>query len=250
MDASVRSATIIMRASDKRRRGRVATWRAVRKIWSCAAISIRFRHSTLIGYSFSDRRYRYHAREDVGLEECDYAGQCSARDRMPEDGPEGRSECVRPLLWIVVTGRAGHHDRLSIDHLAHHAAECAVRRGKHVFQSRPGAIIALAAQYRLPAMNEWRGQVEDGGLMAYGSSLAGTTRRAAAYVDRIFKGAKPADLPVEQPTKFELVINLKTAEALGLTIPQSLLLRADEMIQWSERYRSPAALAELAIVAG
>ena len=92
-------------------------------------------------------------------------------------------------------------------------------------------IIALAAKHRLPAMYEWREQVEDGGLMAYGSSLSGTTRRVAAYVDRIFKGAKPSELPVEQPSKLDLVINLKTAKALGLAIPQSLLLRADEVIQ-------------------
>ena len=92
-------------------------------------------------------------------------------------------------------------------------------------------IIERARHYRLPAMYEWREQVESGGLMSYGSSLVALSRRVAAYVDRIFRGAKPADLPVEQPTKFELVINAKTAKALGLTIPPSLLARADQIIQ-------------------
>jgi len=76
-----------------------------------------------------------------------------------------------------------------------------------------------------------RGYADVGGLMAYAVSLPDLTRRAATYVDKILKGAKPADLPVEQPMKFELVINLKTAKALGLTIPQSVLVRADEILQ-------------------
>jgi putative tryptophan/tyrosine transport system substrate-binding protein len=93
------------------------------------------------------------------------------------------------------------------------------------------SIIELAAKHRLPAIWEWREQVEDGGLMAYGASLDMVIQREAEYVDRIFKGTPPADLPVDQPSTVKLVINLKTARALGLTIPQSMLLRADEVIE-------------------
>ena len=92
-------------------------------------------------------------------------------------------------------------------------------------------IVDLSAKHRLPSIFTSREFVDAGGLMAYGPNFTDLYRRAATYVDKIFKGAKPADLPVEQPTKFELVINLKTAKALGLTIPQSLLIRADELIQ-------------------
>ena len=92
-------------------------------------------------------------------------------------------------------------------------------------------IAALAAKHRLPAIYSGKAFVDAGGLMCYGVSEAGVFRRTAYYVDKILRGAKPADLPVERPTKFELVINLKTAKALGLTMPRSLLLRADEVIQ-------------------
>jgi putative tryptophan/tyrosine transport system substrate-binding protein len=92
-------------------------------------------------------------------------------------------------------------------------------------------IVEFAAQNRLPLMSEIKAFAEAGGLMTYGASLPDLFHRAADYVDRILKGAKPGDLPVEQPTKFELVINLKTAQALGLTIPPTLLFQADEIIR-------------------
>jgi putative ABC transport system substrate-binding protein len=94
-----------------------------------------------------------------------------------------------------------------------------------------GRIVAFAATNRLPAIYPYRTFVDAGGLMSYGPELSDLSRRAATYVDRILKGAKPAELPIAQPTKFELVVNLKTAKALGLTIAPSLLLRADHVIQ-------------------
>jgi ABC-type uncharacterized transport system substrate-binding protein len=99
------------------------------------------------------------------------------------------------------------------------------------FHEHAQRIVELAAQSRLPAIYPYRGAAQAGGLLAYDVNRPDIFRRLGFYVDKILKGAKPADLPVEQPTKFELIINLKTAKALGLTIPQSLLIRADEVIQ-------------------
>jgi putative ABC transport system substrate-binding protein len=100
-----------------------------------------------------------------------------------------------------------------------------------MFQDNQTRIIEFATKNRLPGVFPSRVFVEAGGLMSYGPNLAASSRRAAAFVDKLLKGAKPADLPIEQPTKFELVINLKTAKVLGLTIPPSGLLRADQVIE-------------------
>ena len=100
-----------------------------------------------------------------------------------------------------------------------------------VFGSRRKALVELAVKNRLPAMYSHSDYMDAGGLMFYGPNTSDLFRRAATYVDKILKGAKPADLPVEQPTSFELVVNLKTAKALGLTIPPSVLLQADRVIE-------------------
>jgi ABC-type uncharacterized transport system substrate-binding protein len=100
-----------------------------------------------------------------------------------------------------------------------------------MFASNAGRIVDLAAQSRLPAMYGIRQYVDVGGLVSYGPNLLDLSRRAATYVDKILKGAEPGDLPVEQPTNFELVVNLKTAKALGITIPESILLRANEVLK-------------------
>jgi len=109
--------------------------------------------------------------------------------------------------------------------------EAAIVLADPMFVREASYLVQLAAEQRRPVMYGLREVVVAGGLMSYGASFTDLFRRAATYVDKILRGARPSDLPVEQASKFELVINLKTAKALGLTIPQSLLVRADELIQ-------------------
>jgi putative ABC transport system substrate-binding protein len=100
-----------------------------------------------------------------------------------------------------------------------------------MFWNTRARIVALAAKYRMPAIYPEREYADEGGLLAYSQNVSDQFRHAAGHVDKILKGAKPADLPIEQSTKFEMVVNLKTAKALGLTIPPAILARADEVIE-------------------
>jgi putative ABC transport system substrate-binding protein len=145
-------------------------------------------------------------------------------------GAEVAAQALGVRLQLVEARGPADIDRAFADMTRARAGALAVWTSAMLVQER-GRLVALAAKNRLPAVYTLREFVDAGGLMAYGHSQADLNRRAATYVDRILKGAKPADLPVEQPTKFELVINLKAAKALGLTIPQSLLGRADEVIE-------------------
>ena len=120
---------------------------------------------------------------------------------------------------------------IAFSKIARGSADALIVLSDATLNSVRGEITRLAAEERLPAMYEAREFVEAGGLVSYGPNISIMTYRAAAYVDKIIKGAKPADLPIEQPTTFELYFNLKTAKALGLTIPPTLLARADEAIE-------------------
>ncbi len=143
---------------------------------------------------------------------------------------EGAASSLGMQLQVVEARGPEDFDRAFADMSKARAGALAIV-STPVFNSARRRLVEQAARNRLPSVYSLRMYVDAGGLMSYGPDVREMARRAAAYVDKILKGAKPADLPVEQPTKFELVINLKTAKALGLTIPPSLLGRADEIIQ-------------------
>jgi putative ABC transport system substrate-binding protein len=151
---------------------------------------------------------------------------------VPEQVPEARKTASGfGIDLFTVEVRDGNY-REAFDKIAQVAPQSLFVAASTFFVRDRKQIIDLAARQKLPAMYEWPEQVEDGGLMAYGpTSLHAIYLRIAAYVDRILKGTKAGDLPVEQPTKLDLVINVKTAKALGLAIPQSVLLRADRLIE-------------------
>ncbi len=153
----------------------------------------------------------------------------------PTHGPLLReAEVAAPALGVQlrpVEARGPEKFDSAFSAMGRERASALLVLGDGMFFHHRIRLAQLAVRSRLPSMYTNKEHVETGGLMAYAVSLPYLFRRAAYYVDKILKGAKPADLPVEQPTRFELVINLKTAKALGLTIPQSVLIRADEVIQ-------------------
>src|SRR6266446_2066388 len=155
-------------------------------------------------------------------------GERTERDILKEAEVAGRALGVR-LQFVEARGPEDFNRAFSVMTRARAGALTVLPGSMFVNERR--RLVDLAAKNRLPAVYTSREYVDAGGLMSYGPNQAELYRRAATYVDKILKGAKPGDLPVEQPTKFELIINLKTAKALGLTIPQPVLGRADQIIE-------------------
>jgi putative ABC transport system substrate-binding protein len=142
-----------------------------------------------------------------------------------------RSGAALGLVMLRVSVGVPVNFNAAIEQMIAQRAEAVVVHADPVFSAQRGKLADLLRPTRLPVAYSLSNSVRDGGLISYGPNVLASYRYAAKYVDKILKGARPADLPVEQPTQFELVINLKTARTLGLTIPQPLLLLADEVIQ-------------------
>jgi len=157
-----------------------------------------------------------------------FVGERTEKDMLKEVEVTARALGVR-LQFVEARGPADF-DRAFSD-MTRARADALTVLGSAMFANERRRVVDLAAKNRLPGVYGFREYVDAGGLMAYGPNVADLFQRAATYADKILKGAKPGDLPVEQPTKFELVLNLKTAKALGLTIPQSVLVRADQVIE-------------------
>jgi putative ABC transport system substrate-binding protein len=155
-------------------------------------------------------------------------GERTMRDMVKDTEVAARTLGVQ----LQLLGVAGPNDfDMAFSAMTRERADALIVFAGPILYGEHRRIVDLAAKHRLPAIYAWREAVDSGGLMSYGANIPDLFRRAATYVGKILKGAKPADLPVEQPTKFELVVNLKTAKALGLTIPASLLVRADQVIE-------------------
>jgi len=132
---------------------------------------------------------------------------------------------------VVVTGSSDREIESAYATVIERGAGGLIVAADAIFNERREQIVALSARHAIPAIYEWREFVDLGGLMSYGSSVTDEFRQVGIYAGRILKGENPADLPVQQPTKFELVVNLKTAKTLGLEVPTAILLRADEVIE-------------------
>jgi ABC-type uncharacterized transport system substrate-binding protein len=150
--------------------------------------------------------------------------------RAPIPDVEQVARAAGVQIHVADVRQAGAYEG-AFESIANARADAVLVLSSPVFSTDSKRILELAAKRRLPVAVEWEDMAADGGLVAYGATRAELDRRAATFVDRLLKGASPADLPVEQPTKFVLAVNMRTAKVLGLTIPPSLLLRADRLIE-------------------